>query len=85
MAAKDVVLLAVGLLGLSAIRDYMGFLVLCGLMVGSFASVRPNRVFGRLATGTVLVVLLTYAAEQLALFTSIRPEDVLERSAPLLL
>jgi Dolichyl-phosphate-mannose-protein mannosyltransferase len=74
---RDLVAFLAALLGLTAIRDYMGFLVLSGLALGAFAAVRPNRMVTSLLTGTVVILFLTYTAEQLELFTSVRPEELL--------
>jgi hypothetical protein len=74
---RDAVLMIGSLVALSAIRDYMGFLVLSGLLVGAFAAIRPDRMVASLALGMLVTILLTYVAERMELFTSLRPEDVL--------
>jgi Dolichyl-phosphate-mannose-protein mannosyltransferase len=74
---KDLLVMILALVALSAIRDYMGFLVLSGLLVGSFTAIRPDRMFGSLALGMIVVVAFTYTAERMDLFTTLRPEDVL--------
>ena len=66
------------LLGLSLLRDYMAFLVLLGLVIGSVTAVRPDRMFATMLFGTIAAVALTYLADQVGLFSSIRPEGLLE-------
>jgi hypothetical protein len=70
--------LAVALLGLGLLRDYMAFLVVLGLGIGSMTAIRPQRMFGTMVFGTVAAVALTYFADQVGLFSSIRPEGLLE-------
>ncbi len=71
------ILLAVGLLLLSSLRDYMGFLVLCGLILGSVAAVRPGRLVATLVSGTIVVLFLALLADQLQLFPAAELEDPL--------
>ena len=66
------------LLGLGLLRDYMAFLVLLGLMIGSVTAVRPDRMFATMLFGTTAAVALTYLADQVGLFSAIRPEGLLE-------
>ncbi len=66
------------LLGLGLLRDYMAFLVLLGLVIGSLTAVRPDRMFATMLFGTIAAVALTYLADQVGLFSSIRPEGLLE-------
>ena len=66
------------LLGLGLLRDYMAFLVLLGLVIGSVTAVRPDRMFATMSFGTIAAVALTYLADQVGLFSSIRPEGLLE-------
>ncbi|MCH7933469.1 MAG: glycosyltransferase family 39 protein [Gemmatimonadetes bacterium] len=66
------------LLGLGLLRDYMAFLVLLGLVIGSVTAVRPDRMFATMLFGTIAAVALTYLADQVGLFSSIRPEGLLE-------
>ena len=66
------------LLGLGLLRDYMAFLVLLGLVIGSVTAVRPDRMFATMLFGTTAAVGLTYLADQVGLFSSIRPEGLLE-------
>lgn len=70
----NLIILGVGLLLLTALRDYMGFLCLSGLALGAVAAVRPGRLFSTLAGGTVLVLFLSLIADRLDLF----PTEVLE-------
>ena len=69
---------AVALLGLGLLRDYMAFLVVLGLAIGSVTAVRPERMFGTMLFGTTAALTLTYFADQVGLFTAIRPEGLLE-------
>ena len=69
---------AAALLGLGLLRDYMAFLVVLGLAIGSVTAVRPERMFGTLLFGTTAAVALTYFADQVGLFSAIRPEGLLE-------
>ena len=69
---------AAAVLGLSLIRDYMAFLVVLGLAIGSVAALRTERVVGTLLFGTLVAVALTYFADQVGLFSGIRPEGLLE-------
>jgi hypothetical protein len=71
---ENLFLLALGLVLLTALRDYMGFLVLSGLALGAVAAVRPRRLVSTLATGTILVLFLSLLADQLDLF----PTEVLQ-------
>jgi 4-amino-4-deoxy-L-arabinose transferase-like glycosyltransferase len=66
------------LLGLGLLRDYTAFLVLLGLVIGSVTAVRPDRMFATMLFGTIAAVALTYLADQVGLFSSIRPEGLLE-------
>ena len=69
---------AVALLGLALLRDYMAFLVVLGLAIGSVTAVRPERMFGTMLFGTAAAVALTYFADQVGLFSAVRPEGLLE-------
>ena len=69
---------AAAVLGLSLIRDYMAFLVVLGLAIGSVTAVRTERVVGTMLFGTLVAVALTYFADQVGLFSSVRPEGLLE-------
>ena len=69
---------AAAVLGLSLIRDYMAFLVVLGLAIGSVTALRTERVVGTLLFGTLVAVALTYFADQVGLFSGIRPEGLLE-------
>ncbi|MFC1575201.1 glycosyltransferase family 39 protein [Gemmatimonadota bacterium] len=66
--------LGFGLILLTALRDYMGFLCLAGLALGAVAAIRPQRIVSTLAGGTVLVLFLSLVANRLDLF----PAEVLE-------
>lgn len=74
---RDLVVFLLALVGLTAIRDYMAFLVLSGVAVGAFAAVRPNRMVASMLTGLVVILALTYTAERVSLFTTINPEAIL--------
>ena len=69
---------AVALLCMALIRDYMAFLIVLGLAIGSVTAVRPDRMFGTMMFGTAAAVALTYLADQVGLFSTIRPEGLLE-------
>jgi 4-amino-4-deoxy-L-arabinose transferase-like glycosyltransferase len=66
------------LLGLGLLRDYMAFLVVLGLVIGSVTAVRPDRMFATLVFGTITALALTYLADRVGLFSTIRPEGLLE-------
>ncbi len=68
----------VALLGLGLLRDYMAFLVVLGLVIGSVTAVRTDRMFATLVFGTTAALALTYLADQVGLFSTIRPEGLLE-------
>ena len=69
---------AAALLGLGLLRDYMAFLVVLGLAIGSVTAIRPERMFGTMLFGTTAALALTYFADQVGLFSAIRPEGLLE-------
>jgi 4-amino-4-deoxy-L-arabinose transferase-like glycosyltransferase len=71
---ENLLILGFGVVLLTALRDYMGFLCLAGLALGAVAAVRPGRLFSTLAGGTVLVLFLSLIADRLDLF----PTEVLE-------
>ena len=73
-----VLIFAAALLGLGLLRDYMAFLVVVGLAIGSFTALRPDRIVGTLAFGTVVALAFTYFADRVGLFSAIRPEEALE-------
>ncbi|HSR42549.1 MAG TPA: glycosyltransferase family 39 protein, partial [Longimicrobiales bacterium] len=74
----DLVAIGFGVLFLAGLRDYMGFLVLAGLVLGAAAAVRPGRVGTTLAGGTILVLVLVFGMEQLGLFQRVVVENPLE-------
>ena len=74
---------SVSLLGLALLRDYMAFLVILGLMIGSVTAVRPERMFGTMVFGTITALVLTYLADQVGLFSTVRPEALLETAQAL--
>ena len=65
-------------LGLSLLRDYMAFLVVLGLAIGSVSAIRAERMVGTMLLGTLVAVALTYFADQVGIFSAIRPEGLLE-------
>ena len=69
---------AAALLGLGLLRDYMAFLVVLGLAIGSVTAIRPERMFGTMLFGTTAALALTYFADQVGLFSAISPEGLLE-------
>ena len=73
----------VAVLGLSLLRDYMAFLVVLGLAIGSVTAVRRERVVGTMLFGTLVAVALTYFADQVGLFSTLRPEGLLETAQAL--
>ncbi len=73
------VALIVGLiLILTTIRDYMGLLLLVGLVLGYSAAVRPGRVGQTLLAGTIVALFLVLAVGQLELFSVSPLESPLE-------
>ena len=69
---------AAALLGLGLLRDYMAFLVVLGLAIGSVTALRPERMLATMLFGTTAALALTYFADQVGLFSAIRPEGLLE-------
>jgi len=74
----DLLAIGAGVLFLAGLRDYMGFLVLAGLVLGAVAVIRRGRVGTTLAGGTVLVLVLVFGMEQLGLFQRVVVENPLE-------
>ncbi len=74
---------SVALLGLALLRDYMAFLVVMGLVIGSVTALRPERMFPTMLFGTAAAVALTYFADQIGLFSTVRPEGLLETAQAL--
>jgi 4-amino-4-deoxy-L-arabinose transferase-like glycosyltransferase len=75
---------AVALLGLALLRDYMAFMVVLGLAIGTATAVRTERVFGTMMFGTVVALVLTYLANQVGLFAAAGPDGgVLETAQSL--
>ena len=74
---------AAALLGLALLRDYMAFLVVLGLAIGTATAVRPDRVLGTMLFGTVVALALTYLADRVGLFETVGPEGVLETAQTL--
>ncbi len=75
---SHLLIFGVALLGLSLLRDYMAFLVVLGLAIGSVTVVRPGRMFGTMLFGTVAALTLTYFADRVGLFSTVRPDALLE-------
>ena len=73
--AHHLFFLGFGLLMLTGLRDYMGFLCLAGLALGSVAAVRPGRLVSTLAGGTVMVLFLSLLADRLDLFPAEELQD----------
>ena len=80
---SDVWIFASALVGLGLLRDYMAFLVALGLVIGTVAALRTDRVVGTMVFGTVVALAMTYLADQVGLFSSIRTEDLLEQAQAL--
>ena len=66
------------LVGLSLLRDYMAFLIVLGLAIGSATAFRPERMVGTMVFGTAVALVLTYLADQVGLFSTVRPDGLLE-------
>jgi 4-amino-4-deoxy-L-arabinose transferase-like glycosyltransferase len=66
------------ILGLGLLRDYMAFLVVLGLGIGIVTALRTERVVPTVLFGTAVALALTYFADQVGLFTTLRPEGILE-------
>lgn len=79
---RVVELLGVGLgvVFLAGLRDYMGFLVLAGLILGAVSLLRPGRIGVSLAVGTVLTLVLVFGLEQLGLFQRVAVESPLQQA-----
>lgn len=73
----------VGIAVLVGLRDYMGFLLLMGLILGAVVVVRPGRVGVSLALGTVFTVILVLGVSQLGLFERVATESPLQRAQEL--
>ena len=56
----------------------MAFLVVLGLAIGSVTALRPERMLATMLFGTTAALALTYFADQVGLFSAIRPEGLLE-------
>ena len=78
---SDVAFLAIGLIALSAIRDYMGVLVLGGLGLGMAASFRPDRVGSTLGIGIVLMLVLVFSLQQGGILGTESLENPLESAS----
>jgi len=72
-----------GIALLVGLRDYMGFLVLLGLIVSAFVMLRPGRVGISLALGTVFTLLLVFGMGQLGLFERVATDSPLQRAQQL--
>ncbi len=70
----NLAVLGLAVVMLTALRDYMGFLCVAGLVLGAVAAVRPGHLFQTLVGGTILVGFLSFLADRLDLF----PAEVLE-------
>lgn len=81
--ARDFVGVVAGVVFLAGLRDYMGFLVLAGLILGAVTLLRPGRIGISLAAGTVLTLVLVFALEQLGLFQRVVVESPLEQAQQL--
>ena len=75
---SHVLIFMASLIGLGLLRDYMAFLVVSGLALGSFAALRPDRIVGTMVFGTLVALAFTYLADQVGLFSTVRPEQALE-------
>ena len=71
---SHLLLFALALLGLGLLRDYMAFLIILGLAIGVVTAVRPERMVGTMLLGTAAALALTYFADQVGVFSAIRPE-----------
>jgi 4-amino-4-deoxy-L-arabinose transferase-like glycosyltransferase len=77
---SDAWIFAAALLGLGLLRDYMAFLVVLGLGIGIATAISTERVIPTVLFGTAVALALTYLADQVGLFTTIRPEGLLEQA-----
>ena len=75
---SDACVFAVALLGLGLLRDYMAFLVVLGLGIGIMTALSTGRVIPTVLFGTAVALALTYFADQVGLFSTLRPEGLLE-------
>lgn len=75
---SHLVVLLVALVALSALRDYMGFLVTAGLIVGWGVALRPGQVPSTLVAGTVLVAFVAFLGEEIGLFQTVTFDEPLE-------
>ena len=80
---SDVWIFAAALLGLGLLRDYMAFLVVLGLGIGIATAISSERVIPTVLFGTAVALALTYFADQVGLFSTIRPEGLLEQAQAL--
>ena len=78
---SDVAFLAIGLIALSAIRDYVGVLVLGGLGLGMAASFRPDRVGSTFGIGIVLMLVLVFSLQQGGILGTESLENPLESAS----
>jgi 4-amino-4-deoxy-L-arabinose transferase-like glycosyltransferase len=74
---RNLLFLGLGLVLLTALRNYMGFLVVSGIALGVVAAIRPQRLLPTLAAGTILILFLSLLSGQLDLFPSEVMEDPL--------
>ena len=75
---SDACVFAAALLGLGLLRDYMAFLVVLGLGIGIMTALSTERVIPTVLFGTAVALALTYFADQVGLFSTLRPEGLLE-------
>jgi hypothetical protein len=63
----ELVLLVAGALFLTTLRDYMGFLVIAGLLLGYVTAVRRGSIVPTFAAGTVLILFLVFGLGELGI------------------
>lgn len=79
----SLILLLCTLLLLTGFRDYMGFLLLVGLLVGYAAALRRGRIGTSLAVGGVLAFFFVFGADRLGFFERVLVDNPLETASRL--
>ena len=80
---RDLLLFGIGVLVLTSFRDYMGLLLLTGLLLGYGAAMRPGRLFSTLGMGTLLILVLFFALKQGEILTPEQLESPLASASNL--
>ncbi len=66
---RDLVWFGLGLLALSTLRDYMGFLVIAGIALGYFGALRPGRVVSTFVVGIAASLVVIMVLERAGIFS----------------